>query len=153
MVVRAWSQVGSGGRKPEVLIKLVVEEGNSRDRERKPRPLTLNEGSGGLDAQAQVLVQVQVRVQAQVKAQVQVQVQVRVRVQVQVRVRVQVRVQTGAEAEAGAVRSSTELDDEQNSSVINKLRQGAVGAQSLDLTKKAKKTQKLYFFFLCFCWF
>ena len=30
MVVKAWPQVGSGGRKPEVLIKLVVEEGNSK---------------------------------------------------------------------------------------------------------------------------
>ena len=41
MVVKARPQVGSGGRKPEVLIKLVVEEGNSRDRERKPRSLTM----------------------------------------------------------------------------------------------------------------
>ena len=38
---KAWSQVGSGGRKPEVLVKVVIGEGNSRDRERKPRPLTL----------------------------------------------------------------------------------------------------------------
>ena len=41
MVVKAWSQVGSGGRKPEVLVKLVVGECNSRDRVRKSRPMSM----------------------------------------------------------------------------------------------------------------
>ena len=39
MVVKAWPHEGSGGRKPEVLIKVVIGEGNSGDRERKPRSL------------------------------------------------------------------------------------------------------------------
>ena len=41
MVVKAWSQVGSGGRKPEVLVKLVVGECNSRDRVQKSRPMSM----------------------------------------------------------------------------------------------------------------
>ena len=41
MVVKAWPHEGSGGRKPEVLIKVVIGEGNSGDRERKPRSLTM----------------------------------------------------------------------------------------------------------------
>ena len=41
MVVKAWSQVGSGGRKPEVLVKLVVGECNSRNRVQKSRPVVV----------------------------------------------------------------------------------------------------------------
>ena len=40
MVTRRATQ-DSGGRKPEVLVKLVIGECNSRDRERKPRSLTM----------------------------------------------------------------------------------------------------------------